>query len=143
MPDFGGSGEALRTVVDAAPDILAHNVETVPRLYPEVRRGADYGRSLSLSAAPPHCARGCRSNPGSWSGWAKRKRRSGRCSATCTPPAAGSLTVGQYLPPSRGHFPLVEYVAPERFEGYAALARRIGFREVRSAPLVRSSYNPG
>ena len=53
------------------------------------------------------------------------------------------LTVGQYLPPSRDHIPLVEYVAPERFDAYAALAREIGFRNVRSAPLVRSSYKPG
>jgi lipoic acid synthetase len=143
VPDFGGSGEALRTVVDAAPDILAHNVETVPRLYPEVRRGADYGRSLSLLRRAAALRPGMPLKSGIMVGLGETEEEVGEVFRDLHAAGCRLLTVGQYLPPSRGHFPLVEYVAPERFEAYAALARRIGFREVRSAPLVRSSYNPG
>jgi len=118
VPDFGGSAEALRAVVDSAPDILAHNVETVPRLYPAVRPGAGYGRSLALFRRAAALVRdlfdaGCR-----------------------------SLTVGQYLPPSRAHLPAAEYVPPDRFEALAGAARAIGYAKVLSGPLVRSSYKP-
>jgi len=143
VPDFGGSGEALRTVVDAAPDILAHNVETVPRLYPAVRRGANYGRSLSLLRRAAAMRPGMPLKSGIMAGLGETEEEVAGVFRDLHAAGCRLLTVGQYLPPSRGHFPLVEYVTPERFDAYAALAREIGFRDVRSAPLVRSSYNPG
>jgi len=143
VPDFGGSEEALRTVVDAAPDILAHNVETVPRLYPAVRRGADYGRSLSLLRLAAAMRPELPLKSGIMVGLGETEDEVAGVFRDLRAAGCRMLTVGQYLPPSRDHFPLVEYVAPERFDAYAALAEGVGFRDVRSAPLVRSSYNPG
>jgi lipoic acid synthetase len=143
VPDFGGSEEALRTVVDAAPDILAHNVETVPRLYPAVRRGAGL-RPLAFAPPPrrrvaPGAAAQIRDHGG---GWARRKTRWPACSAICAPPAAACSPWGS-TSPVPGPFPLVEYVSPERFDAYAALAEGIGFRDVRSAPSSGAPTTPG
>ena len=143
VPDFAGNAESLRTVVDAGPDILAHNVETVPRLYPAVRRGADYGRSLDVIRRAASMRPELPLKSGIMVGLGESEDEAAAVFRDLHGAGCRWLTVGQYLPPSRDHFPLVEYVAPERFDAYAALAREIGFRNVRSAPLVRSSYNPG
>lgn len=143
VPDFGGSAESLRTVVDAGPDILAHNVETVPRLYPAVRRGADYGRSLEVHRRAAAMLPGLPLKSGIMAGLGETGDEVAAVFRDLHDAGCRWLTVGQYLPPSRGHIPLVEYITPERFDAYAALAREIGFLNVRSAPLVRSSYNPG
>ncbi len=143
VPDFGGDAEALRAVVDAGPDILAHNVETVPRLYPAVRRGADYARSLGLIRCAAAMRPGLPLKSGMMVGLGETEDETAAVFRDLYDSGCRMLTVGQYLPPSREHHPLVEYVAPERFAAYAALARGIGFCDVRSAPLVRSSYRPG
>jgi len=142
VPDFSGDAVALRTVLDAGPDILAHNVETVPRLYPTVRRGADYGRSLALLRRVSALAPRMPLKSGVMAGFGETEAEVAAVFRDLFEAGCRSLTVGQYLPPSREHLPLAEYVPPERFDGYAALAREIGFAKVLSGPLVRSSYKP-
>jgi lipoic acid synthetase len=142
VPDFGGDVGSLRAVVDAAPDILAHNVETVPRIYPGVRRGADYGRSLDVLRRAAAMRPGLPLKSGIMVGLGETEDEVVAVFLDLYAAGCRWLTVGQYLPPSREHIPLVEYVSPERFDAYAEVAREIGFRSVRSAPLVRSSYRP-
>jgi len=143
VPDFGGSADALKTVLDAAPDILAHNVETVPRLYPVVRRGAEYERSLGLFRRAAVTSPGLPLKSGIMVGLGETMDEVTAVFRDLFAAGCSSLTVGQYLPPSRDHLPLAGYVSPARFEEYAVLAREAGFRKVLSGPLVRSSYKPG
>jgi len=142
VPDFAGSIDALRTVVDAAADILAHNMETVSRLYPTVRSGAVYARSLELIRRAASMCPGLPLKSGIMVGLGETQEEVAEVFSDLRDAGCSRLTVGQYLPPSKKHFPLVEYLPPERFEAYAAMAREIGFAEIRSGPLVRSSYKP-
>jgi len=142
VPDFGGSAEALRAVVDSAPDILAHNVETVPRLYPAVRPGAGYGRSLALFRRAAALAPSLPLKSGIMVGFGEREEEVVAVFRDLFDAGCRSLTVGQYLPPSRAHLPAAEYVPPDRFEALAGAARAIGYAKVLSGPLVRSSYKP-
>jgi len=140
VPDFAGDVDALRRVVDAAPDILAHNVETVPRLYPVVRRGADYDRSVDLIRRAAAMRPSLPLKSGIMVGFGETEREVTAVFRDLFAAGCRSLTVGQYLPPSRDHLPLAEYVTPERFSALAESARGIGFPSVLSGPLVRSSY---
>lgn len=143
VPDFGGSREAVRTVVEARPDILAHNVETVPRLYAAVRPGASYGRSLELLRR----ARGIDSTlplkSGLMVGMGEKREEVVAVMEDLFRAGCRSLTVGQYLPPSRSHPRVVRYLPVEEFGELGDAARRIGFPRVASGPLVRSSYRAG
>jgi lipoic acid synthetase len=140
VPDFAGDAGALRCVVDAAPDILAHNVETVPRLYPVVRKGADYGRSLGLHRRAAAMRPSLLLKSGIMVGFGETEAEVVDVFRDLFASGCRSLTVGQYLPPSRDHLPSAEYVMPRRFEELAGAARSIGFDRVLSGPLVRSSY---
>lgn len=141
VPDFSGDWEALQVVLAVAPDVLNHNVETVPRLYPQVRPQADYRRSLALlrrtgKTQPPLVAKsglmvGLGESEEEVLGVLDDLRRAG----------VAAITIGQYLQPTRSHLPVAEYVSPERFEAYGQKARAMGFRHVMSGPLVRSSYH--
>lgn len=142
VPDFAGDIEALRAVVDAAPDILAHNIETVPSLYPAVRSGAVYTRSLELIRRTALMRPDLPLKSGIMVGLGETQEEVVGVFRDLYDAGCRLLTVGQYLPPSKKHFPLAEYLPPERFEEYAAMAREIGFAEIRSGPLVRSSYKP-
>jgi lipoic acid synthetase len=142
IPDFGGDGDALRAVVDAGPDILAHNVETVPRLYPAVRRGAEYRRSLDIFRRAASLRPELPLKSGIMLGLGETEEEVAAVLRDLHAAGCRSITMGQYLPPSRDHYPLAEYVPPERFDSFAALAREIGFTSIRSGPLVRSSYKP-
>jgi lipoic acid synthetase len=142
VPDFGGDAGALRTVVDASPDILAHNVETVPRLYPLVRNGAEYGRSLDVFRRAAAMRPGLMLKSGIMVGFGETEEEVVAVFRDLFDAGCRSVTVGQYLPPSREHYPLAEYVPPGRFDAFAALAREVGFQKIRSGPLVRSSYKP-
>jgi lipoic acid synthetase len=153
IPDFQGSAPALQTVLEARPDVLNHNIETVPRLYREVRPGSRYERSLELFAR----ARRHPTDPVTKSGPVTKAgpvRKSGMMlglgetldevrSTMGDLHRAGVqlLTLGQYLRPSAQHLPLVRYVAPDEFQALAALGRALGFRHVEAGPLVRSSYH--
>jgi len=130
----------LRRVVDAAPDILAHNVETVPRLYPAVRKGADYDRSIRLIRRAAAMRPSLPLKSGIMVGFGETEGEVTAVFRDLFAAGCRSLTVGQYLPPSRDRLPAAEYVAPERFSALAESARGIGFPRVLSGPLVRSSY---
>ena len=140
VPDFAGNVDALRCVVDAAPDILAHNMETVPRLYPAVRKGAEYGRSLELLRRAAAMRPSLPLKSGIMVGLGETGAEILAVFHDLFAAGCRSLTVGQYLPPSKDHLPVTEYVSPERFDLLARAARGIGFDRVLSGPLVRSSY---
>jgi len=143
VPDFGGSAEALERVVCAPPDILAHNIETVPRLYPTVRRGADYGRSLALFRRAADMAPALALKSGIMVGLGETTREVVAVFRDLYEAGCRLLTVGQYLPPSRDHLPAAEYVPPGSFESLGDAARTIGFGNVLSGPLIRSSSRSG
>ncbi len=143
IPDFKGSREALRVVVDSRPEVINHNMETVPRLYPEVRPQARYERSLDIlrwvkEESPTLTSKsglmvGLGETVGEVLGVMEDLRKAG-CEI---------LTIGQYLAPSPGHHPVVEYVNPERFAYYKQEGLDRGFSSVSSGPLVRSSFHAG
>lgn len=143
IPDFRGSTEALETVLDARPDVLNHNLETVPRLYPRARPGAEYRRSLDLLSTARSLAPWVITKSGLMLGLGEaghevRAVLSDLISAGCV-----VLTMGQYLQPSRDHLPVERFLPPGEFEAWRGIALNVGFREVASGPLVRSSYHAG
>lgn len=140
VPDFRGSREALDTVLDAGPDILGHNVETVPRLYPAVRRGADYGRSLALLAATAEHQDGRLVKSGLMVGLGERREEVVAVLSDLRTAGCDLVTLGQYLSPSKMHVPVARYVSPEEFDELKALALELGFAYVEAGPLIRSSY---
>jgi len=139
IPDFKGCGEALQVVLDARPDILNHNVETVPRLYRQVRSGASFPRSLELLKRSKNAGLLTKSGVmvGLGEEWAEIEDtiRAIRSSGT------DILTVGQYLRPSLQHLPVLRYYTPGEFEALRGFALALGFAHVESGPLVRSSYH--
>jgi len=141
IPDFGGSMVALETVVDAGPDILNHNIETVPRLYNEVRPSALYHRSLELLERVKSLDSGMYTKSGIMVGLGETEDEIIQVFKHLRSMGCDFLTVGQYLAPSAKHHPVVEYVTPETFAMYKEKALSLGFSFVASAPLVRSSYN--
>jgi lipoic acid synthetase len=143
VPDFGGNADPVGAVAAEAPDILTHNVETVPRLYPAVRPGAEYGRSLALFRRAAAAAPGLPLKSGVMVGLGETTEEIVAVFRDLFDAGCRSLTVGQYLPPSRDHLPVVEYVPPARFASLGEAARAIGFVSVQSGPLVRSSYRAG
>ena len=140
IPDFRGDGQALEKVIEAGPDIINHNVETVPRLYPEVRPMAVYGRSLELLGRVKALSRGIRTKSGIMVGLGETEEEVLEVFRDLRKADCDFLTVGQYLAPSKQHHPVVEYVHPELFEKYKRVALDMGFKYAASAPLVRSSY---
>jgi len=137
-PDFRGDRDALRTVLDARPDVFNHNVETVERLYPRVRPQADYRRSLDVLA---HAAEsGVVTKSGLMVGLGERPVEVLRVMLDLLDAGVQILTIGQYLSPGPSHAPVAEFVPPARFEWYARKAREFGFRAVASGVFVRSSY---
>ncbi len=142
VPDFGGNRDALRKVVEARPDVLGHNVETVPRLYPVVRPQAVYARSLELLARAREMAPDLALKSGLMAGLGETREEVVAVFEDLFSAGCRSLTLGQYLPPTKSHLPAAEFLAPEAFAELGDAARRIGFAEVVSGPLVRSSYRP-
>jgi len=140
IPDFKGDAGALEKVVRARPEIINHNIETIPRLYPEVRPMADYGRSLKLLENVKHMDAGMLTKSGIMVGLGEKEEEVLEVFMDLRKADCDLLTIGQYLAPSRKHHPVIEYVHPDTFEKYRAYALKAGFRYVASAPLVRSSY---
>ncbi len=140
-PDFGGSREALRTVLAAGPDVFNHNVETVPRLYPEVRPQADYERSLRVLAQARAMGGGAPTKSGFMVGLGETEDEVAALLRDLRGAGVEAVTVGQYLQPTRRHLPVAEYVRPGVFQEYERAARAMGFRHVMAGPLVRSSYH--
>jgi lipoic acid synthetase len=141
-PDFHASGEQVSTVLDAGPDVFAHNLDTVRRLQPTVRPQASYETSLStLRLAAARAAAAIKS--GLMLGLGEEPEEILEAFRDLRAAGCEWLTLGQYLAPTPGHFPVARFVPPEEFEQYANAARALGFTEVASGPRVRSSYRAG
>ena len=140
VPDFQGSQPALQTVLESAPDILNHNIETVPRLYAVVRPQADYRQSLALLARSARLAPAIPTKSGLMVGLGETQDELYEAFEDLLTADCRLLTLGQYLRPSKKHLPVKEYVSPDTFLKYKAKAISMGFTDVASAPLVRSSY---
>lgn len=140
IPDFQGSRPALKTVVDASPEVLNHNVETVPRLYSSVRPQADYSRSLEVLRTAKALAPSLTTKSGLMVGLGETREEVLEVMVDLRSASCDVITIGQYLSPSAVHHPVVEYVKPEIFEKYHRDALRLGFRDAASGPFVRSSY---
>jgi len=140
-PDFLGRIEDVDRVVSARPEVYNHNIETVPRLYPEVRPGADYARSLRLLEHV--AASGLVTKSGLMLGLGEAEDEVEAVLEALRGAGCRALTLGQYLRPSPWHHPVVEFVPPECFARYERAAREMGFDEVASGPFVRSSYRAG
>ncbi len=141
IPDFQGSRSALRTVLESRPDILNHNLETVPRLYPDVRPQADYRRSLDLLATVKEMDPGETTKSGLMLGLGESREEVLQAMSDLRRFSCDLLTLGQYLQPSGRHHPVVRYVPPEEFEELGRSGEKMGFKAVFSAPLVRSSFH--
>jgi lipoyl synthase len=141
IPDFQGSPEALQVVVDSAPHIVNHNLETVPRLYANVRPQADYGRSLRLLERIKTVNRERITKSGLMLGLGEERDEILRVMADLRKVSCDLLTLGQYLQPSGKHHPVVRFVTPEEFEDFRKAGEEMGFGAVFSAPLVRSSFH--
>ncbi len=141
IPDFLGKKGALKTVIDSGPDVINHNVETVPGLYPQVRPQADYERSLDLLRSVKQIT-GDRTTTksGLMLGLGESEKEVITTLEDLREVSCDLITIGQYLAPSKNHFPVAEYIHPDRFEKFRGLALEMGFSGVASAPFVRSSY---
>jgi len=141
IPDFQGLEEPLQVVLDARPDVLNHNTETVPRLYRVVRSGARYERSLQLLENAKKLAPGMVTKSGLMVGLGETTEELIAVFRDLGSRGVDLLTVGQYLRPSRDHLPIARFYTPEEFQQLKQEALRFGFRHVESGPMVRSSYH--
>jgi lipoyl synthase len=140
-PDFKGSREALKVVMDAKPDVFNHNVETVPRLYRRVRPQAVYERSLEVLAWAKEMYPEKPTKTGFMLGLGETHDEIVELLRDIRAHNVDIVTIGQYLRPSPQHLPIERYVPPDEFREYARIGREMGFRNVYSGPLVRSSYH--
>ncbi len=141
IPDLGGNHRSLATILAAGPDLLGHNLETVPRLYPAVRRGADYRRSLELLAAARELAPAIPTKSGLMLGLGETREELRTTWADLRVTGCTFLTLGQYLAPTRHHHPVARFVDPGEFAELREEALACGFSHVEAGPLVRSSYH--
>jgi lipoic acid synthetase len=143
IPDLRGNWEALETIMNEKPDILNNNIETIERLYPEIRPEAVYTRSLELlsraKAMQPHIL----TKSGLMLGLGETEEEVLKLLGDLRVHQVDLVTIGQYLPPSAEHYPVKEYVHPDVFESLSKQGMALGFQDVSSGPLVRSSYNAG
>jgi lipoic acid synthetase len=141
IPDFRGDWAALETVVGARPDVLNHNLETVPRLYRQVRPGAVYERSLELLRRAKQISPAMPVKTGMMLGLGESRDEVLGAMAEIRRLGVSILTLGQYLQPTQGHLPVARFVHPDEFADYKRLGEQMGFRHVEAGPLVRSSYH--
>ena len=141
IPDFQGHDDCLKTVLEARPEILNHNTETVPRLYRAVRSGARYERTLRLLENVKKFAPGMVSKTGVMVGIGETMEELLQVFRDLAQRHVDILTVGQYLRPSKDHLPMTRYYTPGEFAFMKREALHMGFRHVESGPLVRSSYH--
>ena len=140
VPDFRGSETALETVVEAAPDVINHNVETVPRLYPAARPEADYRRSLDLLGRVKALNASLPTKSGVMLGLGETDDELMATLTDLREAGCDGLTLGQYLQPSHAHLPVDLFVPPEEFDRWRETALALGFKGVASGPFVRSSF---
>ena len=141
IPDFRGEWTALATVMRARPDVLNHNIETVPRLYRQVRKGAVYERSLELLRRAKELSPSTPAKSGMMLGLGESREEVLDTMRDLVAHRADILTIGQYLQPTREHLPIVRFVHPDEFAEFKRAGEQMGFRHVESGPLVRSSYH--
>lgn len=141
IPDFRGNWKALETVISAKPEVLNHNMETVPRLYRRVRKGAVYERSLELLRRAKQVAPAMPTKTGMMLGLGEERDEILSAMQDIVRQGIDILTLGQYLQPTREHLPVARFVHPDEFAEYKRLGEEMGFKHVESGPLVRSSYH--
>jgi lipoic acid synthetase len=141
VPDFQGSHAAMETVMEAAPDVLNHNIETVPRLYRQVRLGARYDRSLDMLAYATKLRPNIPTKSGLMLGLGETLDEVRAVMRDLRAHQVEILTLGQYLRPSRKHLPIIRYVPVEEFRLLKQQGEAMGFTHVEAGPLVRSSYH--
>jgi lipoyl synthase len=141
VSDFLGDERAIDLVADARPDVFNHNVETVPRLYPDVRPQADYLRSLRVLARARETNAEMPTKSGLMVGLGESREEVAALLGDLAAAGVRIVTIGQYLRPGEGRLPVTAYVTPQRFAEYAEIARELGFAGVASGPFVRSSYH--
>ncbi|TAL27506.1 MAG: lipoyl synthase [Nitrospirae bacterium] len=140
-PDFKGNYDALKTVLDSKPDVYNHNVETVPRLYTYVRPQANYATSLKVLKNAKNISPAITTKSGFMVGFGETFNEVINVLKDIKDAGCDTVTIGQYLRPSKKNLPVREYVRPEMFNVYKEIALDLGFRHAASAPLVRSSMN--
>lgn len=141
IPDFDGKPENLQKILDAGPDVISHNIETVRRLTPLIRTRAKYDRSLEVLRFISNSKKTAKS--GFMLGLGENEAEIIETIDDLLAAGCDVLTIGQYLKPSENHMEVVEYVPPDKFAEYRELALGKGFRAVESSPLVRSSFHAG
>ena len=141
IPDFQGNEVALRTVLDARPDVLNHNIETVPRLYRQARPGGRYSRALELLERSRRYAPNIPTKSGLMVGLGEQWHEVVSTLADLRAAGCGIVTIGQYLRPSAAHLPITRFYHPAEFGELEGIALGMGFGHVASGPLVRSSYH--
>jgi len=139
IPDFRGVWDALQIVIDTPPDVLSHNLETVPRQYREVRPQAKYERSLELLQRVKD--QDIRSKTGIMVGLGEQPEEVMQLMQDCVDHNVDVLTIGQYMQPTKMHHPVEEWVHPDQFAEYKKVGEQLGLEHVESGPLVRSSYH--
>lgn len=142
VPDFQGSLAAVGEVIGAEPSIFGHNLETVPRLYPKVRPGASYARSLKILKQAKELSPHMLTKSGLMLGLGETTEEILETLTDLSMHGCDIVTLGQYLAPSEQHLPVVRFVPPEEFEWLKMKAEAMGFKQVLAAPLIRSSYQP-
>ncbi|MBW1775541.1 MAG: lipoyl synthase, partial [Deltaproteobacteria bacterium] len=143
IPDFQGSEPALKKVVEAMPDVINHNLETLPRLYCDVRPQAGYARSLQLFERVSKMDQGIPAKSGIMLGLGERQEEVLRVFKDLIDAGCQILTIGQYLSPSSRHHQVVRYIPPDEFSRWEEMAYKSGFKAVASGPFVRSSFHAG
>jgi lipoic acid synthetase len=141
VPDFKGELDSLALVLQERPDVLNHNIETIPRLYPEVRPQADYERSLNLLKRSKESHPHIRTKSGFMLGLGETEEEVLGLLRDLREVGCNFLTIGQYLQPHTNRLPVVRYVPPEEFEAYRKIGEGMGFKMVSSGPFVRSSFH--
>jgi len=139
-PDFNGTFESIKIVVDSMPDVYNHNIETIERLYTHIRPEADYQQSLDvlkmIKEINPHMT----TKSGIMLGLGEHEEEVIKVLEDLRSVNCDIVTIGQYMQPSEDHVDMVEYIHPDVFKGYEEIAYKLGFSAVASSPLVRSSY---
>src|SRR3990172_2154402 len=141
IPDFKGSDDALNTVIRESPEVINHNIETVPRLYKTVRPGAVYERSLRLLKAVSESSFTITAKAGLMVGLGEQFLEIVKVMKDIRDSGCDILTIGQYLSPTRNHLPVHRYYHPDEFKELKTIGMEIGFKYIESGPLVRSSYH--
>ncbi len=139
IPDMSGREDLLDIILETKPDVLNHNIETIPEFYPKVRPAANFMRSIRVLGYAK--SKGFKTKSGIMVGFGEKEEQVVKAFTALREVDCDMLTVGQYLQPTKQHIKVTEYVTPEQFERYKDIALEMGFKRVNSGPLVRSSYH--